>query len=227
MASRWQASVNLLGGHASDGRLRLICLAGDVIIPGGGFIMFCTKCGKELKEGTKFCTACGAEVKRAGASGDGEVKKAGSADKIGIVNGKALFPIIAIAACVVTLIICVTVVLVTLKPWENKKSDTDTTGEVKEAGESYGDIAGEEKEDNESYEGMEEEGLQTEDTEDGMDIDKSEISDSNAPGDDDASGGSDIYNDSDDSDTSDDSGESVAAKDKMYRKVSDLFGEKI
>ena len=25
--------------------------------------MFCVKCGKEVKEGTKFCTNCGAEIK--------------------------------------------------------------------------------------------------------------------------------------------------------------------
>ena len=36
---------------------------------------FCTKCGKELVEGTKFCTNCGAEI--AYATGEYQSRKGG------------------------------------------------------------------------------------------------------------------------------------------------------
>ncbi len=44
--------------------------------------MFCVKCGKEVKEGTKFCTNCGAEIK--------EVKKEDKEEKLTYSQNKSI-----------------------------------------------------------------------------------------------------------------------------------------
>lgn len=92
--------------------------------------MFCNRCGKEIKEGTKFCPACGKEVKAV--QNKAVQSKSVPEMNIELPQKKSRLPIILISVFAVAAVLGVAAALIVLKPWAVKEEPQSVANEAPE-----------------------------------------------------------------------------------------------